>query len=178
MLKEQPAEDRAERDSRTDGSSPCADRLAPLVRREHHGDDRKRCREDRGPTDPHDGSKADEHPGGIGEGADRRGSTEDAQPDEEDLLAADPVSDHAPGEEQRGEREDVRVDGPDQFTLGGIEIMLDRWKSDVQDRVVKDNDEQAHDEDPEDRPASWMPLARCHPACVIHACPSSRKCQR
>ena len=49
------------------------------------------------------------------------------QPDEQHLAAADAVADHAPGEEQAGEHEDVGVDRPLELALGGAELALQRW---------------------------------------------------
>jgi hypothetical protein len=40
-----------------------------------------------------------------------------ASPIDEDLLAAEPVAQDAPGEQQRREHEDVRVDRPDELAL-------------------------------------------------------------
>ena len=49
-----------------------------------------------------------------------------AQPDQQHPLAADAVTEHAPGEQQAGEHEDVGVDGPLQLALGGVELALQR----------------------------------------------------
>ena len=84
----------------------------------------------------------------------RGGDAEQQQADHEDPLAAVPVAEDAPGEQQRGEHEDVGVDRPDELALRGAQVLLDRRQRDVEDGVVEDDDQQAHDEDAQDGPAA------------------------
>lgn len=91
---------------------------------------------------------------GVVAKAHSRRDREDDQPDGEDALAAVLVAEHAPGEQQRGEHEDVGVDGPQQLARIGVQVALDGGQRDVEDRAVEDDDEQAGDQHGQDRPAA------------------------
>ena len=57
-------------------------------------------------------------------------------------LAAEPVAQHAEGEQQAGEGQRVRVDHPLLLALRRVQVLLDRGQGDVEDRVVEDHDQQ------------------------------------
>ena len=81
---------------------------------------------------------------------------------DEDALPPDLVADAAPGDDERGK--DQRVDRIDPLELleRGIELALDRWDGNVDDRAVDDDDGQAQAEHQQRQPlAPGDPVARC-----------------
>ena len=140
-----------------DGAGPDADGLAPLARVEDVGDDRQRRRHDRRAADAHQRPGPDQLAGRLG--VRRQPATPGrtaTRPMQQDPPAAEPVAEHAEGEQQPGEDQRVRVDGPLEFALAGAEPVHrvgDGPQRDVEDGVVEHDDEQADDEHAEDRPA-------------------------
>ena len=137
------------------------------MRGEDDRDDRQRCRQDGGATDTHHRPEPDQHLRRRGERAGCGGQTEHDQTHDEDALAAIPIAEHSPGEQQGCEHQDVGIHRPHQLTLGRFQIALDGGQRDVQNRVVENDDQQADDENAEDRPTPGVPLARDHPAVGI-----------
>ena len=80
-------------------------------------------------------------------------AAEQGEPEGQHRLAADAVADRAGRQEQRRERQRVRVDDPLQLRLGGADVPRDRGQRDVQAGDGGDHHHQREAHDPEDRPA-------------------------
>ena len=156
VLEQETPEQRADRHGPTDRGRPHADGAPPLVRREDDRDDGQGDRKYGRPADPHECSREDQLHGIVRESAQRGGQPEQQQTDDQDLLAAVAVTEHPPGEQQRGEDQRVGVDRPHDLVLGRAQILLDRFQRHVQHGVVQHDDHQAHYEHREDLPAPGM----------------------
>ncbi|CAA9552762.1 MAG: hypothetical protein AVDCRST_MAG49-1931, partial [uncultured Thermomicrobiales bacterium] len=107
VLDEQAADDRAERQAGDRDRRPDAERAAALLRREGLGDQGERERHDQRRADPLQGPHRDQDLDALGEGGDQRGAGEDGDADQEPAPAAEPVTEAAPGDLERGEDEGV-----------------------------------------------------------------------
>src|SRR5260370_7096200 len=74
-----------------------------------------------------------------------RGDTKGSQPEEEEAAAAEEVSEGAAKEQQRGEREKVRVDDPLLPVQAHVEIAIDRRQRQEHHGLGEDPDVQAND---------------------------------
>ena len=101
--------------------------------------------------------------GRSGQPAEERGEDEEQQAGHENPPPAQQIGDRAGREQQRGERQRVRVDDPLQILEARAQVALDARQGDVHDRDV----EQQH----EDRQAHHQqrPPFRCHGSTVRNA---------
>ena len=109
---QQAADDRADGHADAHGGGPDADGPGPLPRVEHVGDDRQRLRHDRRGAQAHRRPGEDELIGVVRVRGEQREQAERGHADHQHALAADPVADHAEGEQQAGEHQRVGVDRP------------------------------------------------------------------
>ena len=121
MLQQDAAQHRPQRDGTAHSTGPHADGATALVRREHHGDDCQRHRQHRGAADAHDAAERDQGTRGGGECASGGGEPKMLRPSIKTRLRPYFVAQHAPGEQQRGEHQDVGIDRPYQLALRGVE---------------------------------------------------------
>jgi hypothetical protein len=96
----------------------------------------------------------------VGERRQDRPHAHDRQPDGEGALAAEPVTERTHRQEQARKHQDVGVDHPLQLGGAGIEVALQRWQGDIDDRVVHHDQQQAQAHHSEDEPAAAADLAR------------------
>ena len=174
VFEQQPADHRSDGDAEPDGARPGTDRAGALPRVEDVGDDRERRRQYRGAADAHQRAGGDELAGRLRVRGGDRCDAEQQQAEQQDLLAAEPVTEHAPGEQQPGEDQGVRVGGPLQVALGGTEAALrirDYAERDVEDGRVEDDDQQADHQHAEDEPASRVAGGQS----VVHEFPPSNR---
>jgi hypothetical protein len=142
-------------------SSSAPPRIGPiaLARVEDVRDDRQRHGHDRGAAEAHQRAGPDQLVGRLGVRRQQRRQSEDREADGQHALATEPVAEHAGGEEQAGEDQRVRVDGPLQLTLAGPQAVLrvgERFQRDVEHGVVEDHHQEADDEHTQDGPAPWV----------------------
>jgi hypothetical protein len=120
------------------------------------GDDREcRRRDERGAETLQ--AAAHDQPGRAGRNrAQQRGTGEQHEADEEDLLPPGEVAGPAAEEEEAAEQQRVRVHDPLQVGLGHVEIFLDRRQRNVDDRRVEDDHELRQADEDEDEPGIYM----------------------
>ena len=112
LLGQPAADDRADRERDRRDAGPGADRLPALMRRERVGDDREGRGHHERRADPLDRARGDER-AVAGREADRgRGEREHDDAEQEHPAAPEDVAEPSAGDEQHGERQRVRVDGP------------------------------------------------------------------
>ena len=160
MLQQQSADHRADRHAEPDRTGPGTDRPGPLTRVEDVGDDRQGGRQDRRSPDTHHRPGPDQLGRRLGVRRPGRGQPEKQEAGEQDLLAPEPVTEDAPGEQQAGEDQCVRVDGPLQVALARAQAVPgigDDPQRHVQYGRVEDDDQQADDQYAEDQPAARVP---------------------
>src|SRR5581483_7420977 len=85
-------------------------------------------------------------------GAEHRGDAEAGDPDQEQAARPEEVTERAADEEQRPERQQVRVDDPLLEGEAAAQVPLDRRQSDVHDRRVDEDDDGAEDAGDEHEP--------------------------
>ena len=81
-------------------------------------------------------------------------------PDQEQPARAEEVAERAADEEQRAERQQVRVDDPLLEREPAAEVVLDRRQRDVDDRRVDEDDDRAEDAGDEDEPVAATRVAQ------------------
>ena len=140
---------REEADDRAAGcdADPRSDCFAPLLGREHGGDDRKRDGHDQRRRDAHSRPERDQRARGVDEQGRERDGTEEREPDRQERLPSEPVADRARGQKQGREHDRVSVDDPLKLRLGRAGVAGDARQRDVQagDRGDDHHQGQAHD---------------------------------
>jgi hypothetical protein len=86
-------------------------------------------------------AERDQHMVARGERAAGREQREEGEPESEDALASVAVAERAADQDERGQRQHVRVDGPDERAGGDVQLPLDRGQSHVHDRDVEQDHE-------------------------------------
>jgi hypothetical protein len=93
---------------------------------------------------------------------------EDHEPELEEALPPEPVAERSHREQQPGEDHDVGVDDPLQGGGGGTELPLQRRDRDVDDRVIDDDDQQAHREHYQGPPATPVDVVSRRSETCVH----------
>lgn len=154
MLKEEAAEQRADRRADRGDRAPDADRDRPLAPvRKDLAEDRERRGHDHRAADAEQRPREDQDQRVVGEGRETGGDAEEAVAEKEDPSAADPVAERAEEDQQRGAGEGVDVDDPEQRYRAGLEVLGDGGHRHVQHCRVDRDQQQARTEDDEDDPA-------------------------
>jgi hypothetical protein len=83
----------------------------------------------------------DQHAVARREGACGGEDREDDEAEHEDALAPVAIVERAAHEDERGERQDIRVDRPDKVDRRDVELPLDRGQRDVHDRDIEQDHE-------------------------------------
>jgi hypothetical protein len=122
---ERPAEHRPDRDRSTDRRSPEGDRRAAGRSREVLGDQRERRREHRRAADALERAGEIENEPASRDAAEERGERENADAGHEHALAPDAVGDGAGREQQRCQRERIRVKDPLETREAGVQVVMD-----------------------------------------------------
>ena len=142
-------------------AGPDADRLGPLLGREHAGDGRERAGHEQRGADAHERAQRDELVRRV-----RRtptaptASAEDGGAGDERAAAPEAVAERAGGEQQRGEGEGVGVDDPLLRRLAGVEVGGDARQGVGEHRDAGDDHHQRQAHHGED-PAPVGVLGRC-----------------
>jgi hypothetical protein len=121
--------------------------------REAGGDDREGHGHDHGGSHTREDPQSDEHCWLCRERGGEIGGRECDQSDHQDGLATPPVTDGPDGQEQRGQRERVAVDDPQQLALGGAEVLGEGLLCDVEARDRGDDGDERDTHGSEDEPA-------------------------
>jgi hypothetical protein len=161
-LQQRAAGDRADQHADAGRGGPDAERLGPLVRREHAGDDRQGGRHDERRAETHDRPPADELGGGAGEPGDRRAAGEDDQAADERAPRAHPHAEAAGQDQRRGEDQRVRVGDPLQVGGGGLQRPGERRQRGVEHRVVQRDGHEGEAENAQCGPAPRVGLQLLH----------------
>jgi hypothetical protein len=142
VLRQQAADERADRERHRRDACPDADGRAALPRRERGGDDREGRRVHQRGAEPLDDACTDQEVAARCEAAGERGGREDGQPDHEDQAPAEQVGELAAREHEGCERQ--RVAGDDPFELRELHVQrrLHPRQGHVDDRVVEHDHEQ------------------------------------
>ena len=146
------AEDRTDERGDTGGRSPERHGAAAVGGRERAGDDRHGLRRHQRGADTLYDAGDDEHLDAAGQAAPQRREREDREPDQVDVLGAEPVTEPTGHEQRHGVGEQVGAGHPDDGVDVGLELASDRRRRDRHDRVVDEDHEEADDHGPQCRP--------------------------
>ena len=153
VLREDAAEEHADRGARAAERAPDAERLvavcALLERRRH--DRQGRRRDDRRAESLH-GAREDQDAGAPREPARQRGEREEDEADDEDAPPPEQVGHAAAEQQEAAERDRVRGDHPLHRRLRDVQVFLNRRDRDVDDRNVEDRHEERRADDGENQP--------------------------
>ena len=141
--RQHPADDRPGRERDPADRRPDPDRLGPLAGigvGEAH--ERKRGGEEQRGRHALEKARDQQQLERGRRAADDRRERERHHPDRVAARDPDPVGERAGRQQQRRERDDVRVDHPLQLAQVGAEVVADRGQGDVDDRHVEDDDEE------------------------------------
>ncbi|SQA22366.1 Uncharacterised protein [Streptomyces griseus] len=139
--------DRGDRGPHADGERPL-----PAVG-EDLAQDRQRGGHDHRAADTEQGPGRDEDGRGVGGRGERGGDAEQRVPEQEHPASADPVTQCAEEDEQRGADEGVGVDDPQEGRAAGAQILGDGRNGDVEHGRVECDHQETEAEDHEDDPA-------------------------
>ena len=116
-------------------------------------------------------AEEDQRAGGRREAAEERGEREPDEPDGEHAPAPVAIAERTRREQERGQREEVRVEHVLQLAQGRVELLRQHRDDDVHDRGVDERERRAQDRDEEhapprsavvaDRPAHPRDVRRC-----------------
>ena len=154
MLGDEPADKGSDRERECRDPRPDADRGPALARRKRRSDDRERRGVHQGSSDALQHACSDQHLPRAREAAEERRDGENDDPDDEDQPATVRVGELPAHEHERGERQGIAGDDPLQLGEVGVEVALDRGQSDVHDRVVEHDHEEAERDGREREPLS------------------------
>ena len=135
------AEDRAECRRNAGDRTPRAEGDAAFTAVEGRREKRERRREQHRAADTLQCAGHDQHDRVLCDAAEQRAECEDHQTDREDSTSAELVGDRSGCQQQRGQRERIRVGDPLQLTETGAECMLNVGKCDDDDRDVEQQHE-------------------------------------
>jgi hypothetical protein len=110
------------------------------------------------PPNAHQRAGDDQLGGGCGVGPEQARPGEHQESELQEPLAAEAVAEGPHGEQEPGEDDDVGVDDPLQRRRRRAQLPLQRRDGDVDDRVVDDDDQQAHRQDRQGPPAAPVDL--------------------
>ena len=151
-LRQCAADERADRDRRADRRAPDPERGPALAPVKLLREDGERDREHRRAAHALEAAGEVQEEGRGGRPAEGRGKREDADPRDEDPLAAEQVADRARAQGRACEQEGVGVDHPLEVGQGGMEVTLDARQRDIDDRDVEEQHEDGDANDDEGPP--------------------------
>jgi len=141
VLEQKAAGDRADRHGNADHGCPDTDGSRTLLGvGEDVDQDRQRCGEDHRRANTHQGTGPDQLARGRRERCERGGDREDHQAELQDALASEAVTEVTHGQQQCREHERVGVHDPLQLGRAGAELLVQRGKRHIHDRVVDDSE--------------------------------------
>ena len=170
MLRQEAAEERAEREAETRDARPDTDRLRQFGPREGCHQNRERQWVHQRGARALQRAEDDQLLCGLRQRTRHREPGEEHEADDKHALATEAIAELAAEQNQRRKHEDVRVDDPLQAALRRVQILLDRRQRDVHDGVVEHDHEQREAHRKQRQPhaaiAVWMLLGW---RCVAHA---------
>ncbi|RPK78911.1 hypothetical protein EES46_33345 [Streptomyces sp. ADI98-10] len=154
VLDEEAADDRSGGGADRGDRGPHADGERPLPAvGEDLAQDRQRGGHDHRAADAEEGAGRDQDGGCVGRGGERGGDAEQRVAEEQYASSADPVTQRAEEDEQRGADEGVGVDDPEEGRAARAQVLGDGRNRDVQHGRVEGDDQETEAEDHEDDPA-------------------------
>jgi hypothetical protein len=151
LLREEPSDERPDRERERRDTSPDPDRSSALTRRKRRGDDREGGGVHQGGAGPLSDACRDQHLPAGGEAAAERRDGEDGDPDDEECAATVRVRELAADQHQRRERQGVPAHDPLELGEADTEVALDGGQRDVHDGVVE-HDHEEPERDGRERP--------------------------
>ena len=165
-----PAEQRADQERARGPRRPAPDRAALLGLGERGDDERERARHEEGARCALQRPADDEHDARRRERAEHRRRGEAVEADADDAEPAERVRQRAREQDERAERQQVRVDRPLLQGESAAELVRDRRQRHVDDGAVEERDERDDDGDDE------HPGATVHPPMLAQAADEASGC--
>ena len=136
VLDQPAAADRTDRGRDRAEARPRADRSAAFGLVERGADDRQAAGHEEGRADALQRAAGDQHRGRGRHAAGHGGQGEEDHAGEENTLAAELIAERSADQDQRAEKQRVRLDHPLHVGDRGVEVGLKRGQRDVDDRAV------------------------------------------
>lgn len=153
VVQHHPAEHRAQGDAAGHGTGPDRDGLAALlVVLEEVAYEGERGRHQGRTADAEQDAGGDQHVGAGGVGGADGGDSEGGGAEQQQLAAADPVTERAHRDQQAGEGEGVAVEDPELLRGAGVQLPGDGRDGEVEDGDVHRDQEQGEQENGEGGP--------------------------
>ena len=154
VLQQEATHNRTQRRTGGEARSPHGNSDAALGRiHKDIANNRQGCRHEHRTENTEQGTGNHEHQCGGRERRERRNRSEAGRTDEQQLTAADAVTDSAHGHEQGGEHQRVGVNDPQLLRGGGAQCLSDCGHREGEHRVVDGDQEHREHEHAECRPA-------------------------
>jgi hypothetical protein len=147
VLQQEPADDGSDGGARRCHRSPDADGEAPLPRVvEEVADQGEGGRHQGGAGDTEQGPRQNHHLGRLGVGVEHGDRTEGGGSAQQQLLAADAVTEAAHGDQEPGDDEGVDVTDPEQLGTGRFEVLAEERGREAQHGGVDGHQQHGEDE--------------------------------
>ena len=171
-LGDRPADDRAECDRETCEPAVDAEDGSPALGRVRLGQDREAERQDDRPAESLERPRADQEPGGRGDGAGGGCDREQREPEHEEASPSIAITERRCADDARGDGDVVRVDRPLEAGEADMQRLLDpRERRADHERVEAGHEERCgrQDEHPSQAGPAWV---------VADLGPDRRRCER